>query len=351
MAQKRGLHGGLSYLLLPFSFAYFLLLLIYKWSFKCNIRKIHNFNARILSVGNLTVGGTGKTPFVIFLAKLLEKSGKRVAIVTHGYRRKKRDNLIDVSSVEDKFGIGDEPWMISESVKVPLVIARKKTEGCRYAVEKYGPEFVILDDGFQSLQIARDLNVLLLDTTDSVVDDFLLPAGRFREPVQAVRRADIIVFTRCDQVSDERLKTYIRGLRRLIHNKPIFRSIHRPLYFKRFSDEKIVELNELRGKKLLACCSIGNSTSFLRTLVMLGCSLEQSLCFLDHHRYTQRDISRIKKISFAKKVDALVTTQKDIYSLRNYALEFDFPVYSLCIEIQMEYEQEFETLLRKRGII
>ena len=340
-----------SYLLSPLSFLYFLFFSIYRWSFKCNIKKRQKFNGRVLSVGNLTVGGTGKTPFVIFLAKLLSKNSKRSVIVTRGYKRREKDSLIDISSLADTRGIGDEPWLMSKNARVPIVVASNKAEGCRYAIEKYEPEFIILDDGFQSFQIEREFDIILLDATDILTGGFLLPAGRWREPVRAAKRADIIIITRCDQIAEEKLKDYILRLKRLTQGKPILCSVHKPLHLEKIPDEEIVDIERLRGKKILALCSIGNNNSFIETLKMLDFSIECSLCFLDHHMYSRKDIEKIKNIVKVKQIDAVVTTQKDMYSLKAYASEFEIAVYSLFIEISLKNMGKFETVLKERGVI
>ena len=304
-----------------------------------------------MSVGNLTVGGTGKTPFVIFLAELFKRSDKKVAIVSRGYKRKTKDKLIDIMSSSNNTKVGDEPWLISKRVTIPIVVSREKKEGCSYTIETYEPDIIIIDDGFQSFSIGRDLDILLLDATDNLEDSFVLPAGKLREPLSAIKRADIVVITRCNQAGKNQIQRILRRVRGYNRNIPIFLSSHNPLFLMKIPENSTFSPFYLKGKRILSLSSIGNNQSFLLTLKSIGLNIVQTLSYLDHHTYSIRDINRINRLVALHNIDTIITTEKDIYSLRFYVGELQVPLYSLAIELSLEELKRFEMVLKVKGLI
>jgi len=304
-----------------------------------------------VSVGNLTVGGTGKTPFVIFLAELFNRNNKKVSVVSRGYKRRRRDRLIDIMTNSNNTKVGDEPWLISKRVTIPVVVSHDKKEGCSYIIETYEPDIIIIDDGFQSFSIGRDLDILLLDATDNFVDSFVLPAGRLREPLSAIKRADIVIITRCNQAGKNQIQRILRRVRRYSRHTPIFLSSHNPLFLIKIPENMTFSPFYLKGKRILSLSSIGNNQSFLLTLKSIGLNIVQKLSYLDHHTYSTRDINRINRLVALHNIDAIITTEKDMYSLRFSVGELQVPLYSLAIELSLEELKRFEIVLKGKGLL
>lgn len=340
-----------NFLLIPLSFLYRLLLILYRAIHRYGIVTAKMFEKKIVSVGNLTVGGTGKTPFVIFLTELLERRNKKVAVVSRGYKRRTKNRIIDLMMKSNKVEVGDEPWLISTKVNIPVVVSRDKREGCSYVIDKYEPDIVILDDGFQSFAVKRDIDILLLDATDNFIDSFLLPAGRLREPLCAIKRADIVVITRCDRARKEDVHRILKIVKRMNTKIPIFLAIHRPLTLLKIPGRKALSPLSLKRKRLLSLSSIGNNRSFLLTLKSLGLNISYSMSYLDHHRYSNRDIKRLKRMVKLHNIDAIITTEKDIYSLRFYVDKMSVPLYLLPIEFSLKERERFEVVLKGMGVI
>lgn len=339
-----------NFLMLPFSFLYLFLLFIIKTLYRFGIIPRKKFRKKIVSVGNITVGGTGKTPFVIFLAKLFKRKDKKVVVVSRGYKRQSKDKLIVLRDNRENAEVGDEPWLISKK-GIPVVISQDKRDGCTCAIDKYEPDIIILDDGFQSFSIERDIDILLLDATDNFLKSRLLPAGRLREPLGVIKRAGIIIITRCNQTSKKQIQKILKKVRKYSLNRPLFLSFHKPLLLSKIPGEKVLSPSYLKGKRILSLASIGNNQSFILTLKSLGLNIVYSMDYLDHHAYSKSDIERIKKLVDLHNIDSIVTTEKDIYSLRFYVDELNVPLYSLAIELSLEETERFEELLKAKGLI
>ncbi len=311
---------------------------------------MQKFKKKLVSIGNLTVGGTGKTPFVIFLVQLFKSSDKKVAVVSRGYKRRDKNRLIDMMS-DSNADAGDEPWLIAKRGDVPVVVSRNKREGCDYAIDKYEPDVIILDDGFQSFSLEKDLDILLLDSTDNLLDEFLLPAGRLREPLGAIKRADVVIITRSDQAEKNQIQRILKRVRRYNLNTPIFLSVHHPLSLIKLPENNVLKLSSLKGERMLSLSGIGNHQSFLSTLKSIDLNVVHSVNYIDHHTYSKENIKRINRLVELHRINAIVTTEKDIYSLRHYINDLRVPVYLLQIELRLQELDEFKTLLQGKGLI
>ncbi len=255
-------------------------------------------SARVISVGNLTTGGTGKTPLVIWLCRLLRARQLRCAILTRGYKMYKGE-------------LSDEPAVLTaQCPDVPLVINPDRVTGAGEAICNHNAQVLVLDDGFQHRRLARDLDIVAIDATLPFGYGRVLPAGLLREPVAGLRRADAVVLTRCDQVSDEALQRIEQAVRRVNHNLTIVRSIHAPAGIETAEGRKIAT-HALAGKRVFAFCGLGNPQSFFRTIERLGGKLVATKTFDDHYRYTAQDLSRLHKQAARQKAELILTTQKD----------------------------------------
>jgi len=242
-------------------------------------------NARVISFGNLTVGGTGKTPAVIERARAEHEAGRRVAVVTRGYgsRRIPEPTRLDPGMPPheacDRFG--DEAVLIARRVPgIHVVKAADRVAGARYATDQLGCDTIILDDGFQYLALERNENILVIDATNPFGNGRLLPRGILREPVDAMVRATAITLTRCDQ-ADDRART-VAAIRRICPETPLRLTRHAPDSLRRVADGEAVSLESLRGREIEAACAIGNPDAFFRTLEGLGAVLVSRRSYRDH---------------------------------------------------------------------
>jgi tetraacyldisaccharide 4'-kinase len=244
--------------------------------------------ARVISFGNITAGGTGKTPAVIERAQVEVAAGRRVAVLTRGYGGSTRAGIAVVEAGENDAAVaerlGDEPALIRRRVpEVVLVRARNRVAGARLAVERFGCDTLILDDGFQYVRLARDEDIVLIDATNPFGNGHLLPRGILREPLEALGRADGIVVTRCDQAGD------LSGLRsELARRAPEARvrwTRHAPSHLQSLADGAQLPLEWLRGREVDAACAIGNPEAFLRTLEGLGARVIRRHAFADHRAF------------------------------------------------------------------
>ena len=286
---------------------------------------VHRAGVPVICVGNLTVGGTGKTPCVEYVARLLRKHDLQVAILSRGYGA--------------EAGRNDEAMVLEENLPdVPHYQGADRVPLARTAIEESEAEVLVLDDGFQHRRLARELDIVLIDATDPWGAGYLLPRGGLREPQSSLRRAGFVVLTRCDAVPPagvEHLEEEVRGT---APGKPLARTIHGPMDLVNGSDQKPAEL--LRGQTVGAFCGIGNPEAFRHTLAGLGADVRAFREFPDHHPYRREDVDDLKR--WAGELPAgtpIVTTQKDWVKLRVAELA-GHPLWALRIGLQFTQGQD-----------
>ena len=270
--------------------------------------KAHQVNATVISVGNITAGGTGKTPLVIWLCKFLQQKGFRCAVLTRGYKThtKKR-----ATSDEQRATRTDEPAILTANCpQAKVIINPDRVDGAAEAIDKFGAQVLIMDDGFQHRRLARDVDIVAIDATRPFGYGKVLPAGLLREPAAALKRADAVVITRCDQISESELTALEEKLRSANPNMLIAKSIHRPICAKSLG-RKEIHLEELRNKNIFAFCGIANPDAFLNTIKDLGLNLVGSKFYNDHHHYTDDCLADIYEEARYLSADLILTTQKD----------------------------------------
>jgi len=307
-------------LLWPVSLLYGDLVRLRVWLYARGTLKSKCLSKPVISVGNLTVGGTGKTPMVIWLAERLLAEGRRVGVLTRGYK--------GVGGTSDEIEL--MKFRLQDRVLFG-VGADRHTQGQQ--LENSGVDVFLLDDGFQHLQLARDINILLLDATDSLGREFLLPAGRLREPVSAMQRADLLVITRAEtspgtQAAIAQMQKY-----------PIFSATTRLVGFRRLDTgiQKLT-LEEIGNGPFYAFCGIGNPRAFFLDLKNWGLPVAQTSEFPDHHRYDVRDARELEAAARAGGAKAFVTTEKDAQNLTG--VHFDkFPVFIAVIELEIAQQE------------
>ncbi len=271
----------------------------------------------VISVGNITTGGTGKTPTVIAIATLLRQGGKRVAVLTRGYRRKSAAEHVIVTAKSTADEVGDEPLFIWKSlnrrepnaVEIPVIVGRRRYASGLLALDRFQPDIFLLDDGFQHLPLRRACDLALIDATNPFGGGYLLPAGLLREPVAHLSRASAFVITRSDEVTD--CSQIVAALRQVNSDAPIFFGIHAYDSLHLLGQIAPVALAALHEKRLLAICGLGNPASFHRLIRGCGLPIETTLDFPDHHWYAEQDIHQINEKIRRHGIDAIITTEKD----------------------------------------
>jgi tetraacyldisaccharide 4'-kinase len=288
----------------------------------------------VISVGNLTVGGTGKTPLVEWVARVAARAGKKVCILTRGYGRDNPQREVIVSDgrtiLATPAEAGDEPYLLATNlVGVAAVISdADRARAGQQAIDAFGTDCFVLDDGFQHLRLARDLDIVTIDATNPWGGGHLLPYGRLRESRSGLSRADCVVLTRCDQVEDveplrHELQSLIRGA--------VFESSMKP------------SRDPHPAGRVAAFCGVGNPQSFFILLKKTGYDVALEKTFTDHHVYTQREIDELVTSATDAGATSLITTAKDAVKLKSLSLKLKCDV--LEIEISIQNEDELKQLI------
>lgn len=339
----RGLLLGL---LLPLSLLYRAGVGARAFLYRLGLLKQRRLSTKVISVGNVTVGGTGKTPLVIYLAEKLNRQNEKVAILTRGYKRKKKE-MIELTQMTRKSvnwrDTGDEPYLLAGRLsQVSILVSKNRVLSGRCAVEKLGSEILILDDGFQHLKLYRDLDVVVIDSSNPFGNGRLLPAGILREPTSSLKRADVFVLTKTDQVKDE--DGLIDKLRRYNPKASIVKSVYRFRSIENLFDHSPVDPEEMQNKKALAFSGIGNPVSFTNTLEQLGIVILGHRVFRDHYAYRKKDIFDLAEQARDLGADFIVTTEKDSVRIP-FINEPEIPFYVLTIDLKMISGEE--TLIKR----
>ena len=324
--------------LMPLSWLYRVVIWIRNNCFTSGIFKQKRLPCTVISVGNIVAGGTGKTPAVAAIAKQLQNQGFQVAILLRGYKRRSSEEITVVSDGENRLcsreESGDEADMLARQLpKIPVVVGKQRYLTGKAALDRFKSNVIILDDGFQHRQLARDIDILTIDATQPYGTGALLPIGTLREPVSALQRADIIILTRTDAV-DINIAGLKAELNQLAPNTPILESVHQPtlLYWLNQTDEhSIMPIENLTGKRLLAVCGIGNPDAFVATLEKYNPEAVGLLAFPDHHVYTESDLQQIHEQKQQCQAEWVITTQKDEQKFTSLFTEL--PIVVLAIEL------------------
>jgi len=333
-------------------------LTMYRWGWA----KKERLDCYVISLGNVTVGGTGKTPTAQHLAREISDMGYRVAILNRGYRAKWRGEVGIVSDGRtlkmDAETAGDEAFMLAKHLpNVPVLIGAQRAVTGRYAIEHFGAEVAILDDGYQHWQLARDMDILLVDAVNVFGNGYLLPRGTLREPLSHIDRADVCLMTKVDQAAPGAIAHIWETFRSYNQDGLVLESIHQPRQFVRLSDwyEDIaaggVPVTEMEGKKVLAVSAIGNPASFEQTLADLGIEMVESMRYPDHHDYGERDMAEVLYRAETLGVEAIVITEKDAVKVPGDVVraKWRIPMYVISVEVTLQKGREefFQELKRQ----
>ena len=336
-----GFLRGCSYL---YEFGVRLKLSCYKMGLKTRVK----LPCCVISIGNITVGGTGKTPTAQKMADLIKRMGYRVVILNRGYRSH-WDKDIGVVSDGNKifmtaYEAGDEAYLMAKTLPgIPVVIGKNRAVTGKYAVEKLNAEVIIMDDGYQHWHLERDLDVVLVDTLNMFGNGCVLPRGMLREPLENLDRGDLFLLTKTDQSSILSRKQLRQTIEKYNAKAPVVESVHHPKNFVEIADwykgitTNRMDLSELEGKDVMVFSAIGNPSSFEQTLSSIGLNIMEAVRYPDHHDYGMLEMQYISERASSQKAVAMVTTSKDavkiptefIYSSR------EIPLYILNMDIQV----------------
>ncbi|MDI6641831.1 MAG: tetraacyldisaccharide 4'-kinase [Elusimicrobiota bacterium] len=359
-------------LLWVLSILYFLITKVKFFLYSCKILNQKKLPAKVICIGNISSGGTGKTSTVIYLSKLLLEKGYKVAVLSRGYKRQRQVTSNKRQWTNDRFPLvvsngkqilhspvetGDEPYMIARNLggKVPAVVFPDRYSAGKVAIEKFQSEILLLDDGFQHWQLYRDMDIVLVNCLNPFGQ--LLPLGLLREPPSALNRANIILLTNTNFVSEEKLSEIIQTIRKYNKTSPVIKSIHKPLYLETISTTTSIlltaspfasptatrPLSYIENKDIIALSGIGNAKSFELTLKSLGANIVKKFCYSDHHWYTIDEIRRI-----ANENILTITTEKDAVRLENFANEINLEnILFLKIQLEVTDEEVLEKAIMK----
>jgi tetraacyldisaccharide 4'-kinase len=315
--------------------------------YRLGVFKTRRLDCRVISIGNLTLGGTGKTPTVMMVADTLRRKGFKPAILSRGYGGQSGEFVNVVNDGQQTLlspeMAGDEPVMMAQRLKdIPVLTGRIRYETGKYAIEQFGVDVLILDDGYQHLPLHRDLNILLCDATRPFGNGVVFPAGELREPLSAMDRADVICLTRCRE--DSQTGPIDESNCRQV---PVIKTGLRVQSVIELSSGKETGMEAVQNQPVAAFCGIAHPLEFFHTLEQVPVQIVNQDYFSDHHDYSTDDLKAIENRAKQAGAKCIVTTEKDAVKLRGYT--FDLPVYAVRIALEvLERQEEWDQLLSKK---
>lgn len=309
--------------LLILSYIYGFLVKCHNFFYDVNLLKSHKAAGVIISIGNITLGGTGKTPFAIMLAgRLAGNQKEKIAVLIRGY--------------------GEDEWKLLEdklgTIGARVFVGRDRIKTAKGALE-WGARAIILDDGFQHRRLARDLDIVLLDSANPFGNGRIFPRGVLREPVANLKRADIIVLTKADKGKDN--IALIKGeLKEISQRQPVIEAVHRPAELFGLWEGERREPSSIGGKRVCVFSGVSDPSYFRHTVEKTGATVELEFIFPDHYPYKKRDLEEILEKCKAAKIDTIITTEKDAVKLKRFATMADSRVFVLAIELKITEGEE-----------
>ncbi|MBL7196511.1 MAG: tetraacyldisaccharide 4'-kinase [Candidatus Omnitrophica bacterium] len=315
---------------------------VLKFAYKTKILPTYRPKCKVVSVGNITLGGTGKTPLVEWIANYLIKNNKKPSIIIRGYKRPRLKQSGIISQNSGYFEIGDEASMLKDNLDdINIGIGRDKIKSARQ-LERRQCDIIILDDGFQHWRLRRDLDIVTIDCSHSILNQKLLPLGRLREPLSSLRRADILVLTKADLLEDNSRKLR-EELHKINPNALIIHSIYEPVCFHDLKTDTClpIDSDRFKDKSVFILAGIANPIYFDKILSNLRLKIKRELLYPDHYEYRKNDLDFIKKLAKEMNVDTIITTHKDAVRLR-YFLNFfkNTDIFYLKIRLKVTKGEE-----------
>ena len=314
----------------------------------------------VISIGNITVGGTGKTPMTIYVAELVKRMGYKVVVISRGYKGLAETTGGIVSDGKTIFmkpdESGDEPFMIAVRLKnIPVVVGKNRFNAGMMAFNSFKPDVIVLDDAYQHLQLKRDINLVLLDKEYPFGNNHLLPRGTLRELISSLMRSDAIILTRSDNTSNSAEKSSLSKFKKYTCGKPVFKAIHTPKIYKIIKGKNIISnktsthcFDLLQGQKVFAFSGIAQNSDFRHVVEGLNCKLKDFKEFPDHHPYSNNDLHNLLQLSDKLKVDFVLTTEKDYVKIADRVI---WPVDLVVIGINIsfgKYDATFDSFIKNK---
>ncbi len=330
-------------LLLPFTLVYRIIITLRNQLFDLGFPQAESLPTKVVSIGNLTVGGTGKTPHVILLAKEFQKRGLSVAVLSRGYKRQTRNTVPVPMGQHTQHNwklFGDEPFLMTRKLTdIPVVVDGNRVRGGKFLIENFNPDLILLDDGFQHRALHRDYDIVLINSNVPNSAWQLLPSGHLREPWHQIRRADMII------ISKSNLQTPSRELIAKLEQagKPFCRSeIHCSENFYGVGNRSM-ELSNVKGKSAILISAVGDSDGFEKTVASLGIKITAHAAFRDHYDYTEKDLKRVRTQFRASGSDMILTTEKDFLKIARF-IDHELPLFAVPIVVKFS-DRDLNTIL------
>jgi tetraacyldisaccharide 4'-kinase len=312
----------------------------------------------VISIGNLTVGGTGKTPLTLYMAQLVQRLGYQVVILSRGYGGSAESSGGIVSDGQrihmQADECGDEPYMMARRLRtVPILVGKSRYQSGLLAVKRFQPDVILLDDAFQHRRLARDLDLVLLDAEKPIGNGHLFPRGILREPAASLKRSHAVIFTRTEKTAHLPQET----IQPFLKTKPVFYSHHKPCFVKHIIENsrsgkhaggtpQETGFDFMRGKHVLAFAGIARNEDFFNMIPDFGCAGSDVISFSDHHRYSPYDIQHIQQVAIDGHADCLLTTEKDFYRM---APSMDWPLDLVVMGVDLVFKDNgFDAFILER---
>lgn len=333
-------------LLFPFVPAYAMVIAVRNYLFDKGIFKSRKAEAKIISVGNLTVGGSGKTPLVIYVSNLLNSKKRKVGVLSRGYGRKTSGYLLVSDGKEIKSSVedcGDEIYLTVMECNVPAAVSENRVDGANKLVKEAGVEAIVLDDAFQHRWIYRDLDLLIVEQKFLICGKrssfYMLPTGDMREGFSSASRADAVILNRKFSSKSDIPEKF----NKFFESKKVFTAHYKPVGFADVKTHSFYPISEFEGQKSLVVCGIANPYSFLNALKQNNISTLDNLIFKDHKKYCDKEIQKIRKEFYSVNAHSVITTHKDAVKLAQFSEQLDdIDIYYLKIELEFDDKKEFD---------
>ena len=321
------------------SFIYGILVAIRNFFYETNILSTKSLNCKVISIGNITVGGSGKTPTVEYLSNLLQSKGHKVGIISRGYKRKSKSTLVVTDGKkkpESWKHVGDEPFLLAHKLEnIPIVVGASRYKAGSMMIEKFQPDVILIDDGFQHLSLHRDLDIVLVNSKDKRSDHKLIPSGKLREPISNLTKADLIIIT----------KSNIHAPSNYLINK--IESFNRPTIYNelqidsllQIKSNKINKLDKIANKKVYLFSALGDNESFKKIMGYTDAKIVGHSKYPDHYQYTLDDLNDIEQKATKCNAEFLITTEKDLVKINPQNRKID--IYTVRMKMIFKPDKLF----------
>ena len=325
---------------LPLSILYGLVSTIRNYLYNTSIFKPKHLPCKVISVGNITAGGSGKTPAVEFLAHYLKSIGKNVGIISRGYGRVSKDVVVVTDGITkpltwEKYG--DEAFLLSNKLDdIPIIVGRSKYQAGLKMVNNFNIDVIIVDDGFQHRSLYRDLDIVLINSKDTLMTHRLIPLGLLREHLRNLKRADLLVFTKTnihdknDYIFEKFNNTKTDKIKSLVELSTVLKN----------KNNTEIKTSEVESQDVYLFSALGDNEGFKKSISKIGCNIVGHQIYPDHHRYKDYDLKNIQELAVKNKAKFIITTEKDMVKIKDFKTSID--VYAVQIALKFSPEEKLK---------